>query len=257
MRTSKSGSHTKALTRSDHDIRPAFARRLEKRESEQIGRYNRQCARCVGAGCEFFQITDRTVGGGVLEEGSKNRLLRALLRGTSQNPDAKWLGTGLQNGESLRMDMVRHEDRVTAFDVLAKGHGLCGGSGFVEQGGVGNLHPGQVANHRLEIQERLEATLGDLRLIRRVGGIPTGIFENVSANDRRRVCAVNAHAKVVRGDLIFRHDRLQFSQSLLLRAGGGEIQITLQADRKRHSLVDQRIQRRGADRSAHGFNFSG
>ena len=153
--------------------------------------------------------------------------------------------------------MVRHEDRVTAFDVLTKRHGLCGGSGFVKKGGIGNLHPGQVANHRLEIQERLEATLSDLSLIGRVSGIPTGIFKDVSTNDRRRVGAVNTHSKVVRGDFILGHDCLQLSQSLLLRACGGEVQITLQTNRRRHGLIDQRVQRRCADRGAHGFDFSG
>ena len=155
------------------------------------------------------------------------------------------------------MDMVRHENRVTPFDVLTQCHGLGGGGGFVEQGGVGNLHPGEVANHRLKIQERLKATLGNFRLIRRVGGIPTGILENISTNDRRRVRAINPHAEVVRGDFILGHNRFQLSQSLLLRAGGGEIQIALQTNRRRHGLVDQRIQRRRTDRGAHGFNFRG
>ncbi len=84
--------------------------------------------------------------------------------------------------------------------------------------------------------------MGNFRLIRCVGGIPTGIFENISTNDRRRVRTINPHTEVVRGDLILGHDRFQLSQSLLLRAGSGEIQIALQANRRRHGLVDQRIQ---------------
>ena len=49
----------------------------------------------MGAGDDIFQITNRAVSGGVLEEGGENRFLRALLGGTSQNPDAKRLGAGL------------------------------------------------------------------------------------------------------------------------------------------------------------------
>ena len=84
------------------------------------------------AGHEFFKVTDRAIGGGILKEGGENGFLRALLGGTCQNPDAKRLGAGLQDGECLWMDMVGHEDRVTAFDVLTQSHGLGSGGGFVE-----------------------------------------------------------------------------------------------------------------------------
>ncbi len=105
MRTAKSRSHTEALTRSDDDIRTAFTGRLQKSERQQICGNNRQRARCVGAGYETFQIADRTVGGGILKKGGKNRFLRALIGGTSENPYAKRLGAGLQNGERLRMEI--------------------------------------------------------------------------------------------------------------------------------------------------------
>ena len=45
MRAAKSGSHTEALARSDDDIRPAFAGRLEERERKQICGDNRQRTR--------------------------------------------------------------------------------------------------------------------------------------------------------------------------------------------------------------------
>jgi len=49
-----------------------------------------------------------------------------------------------------------------------------------------DLHPRQVADHRLEIEQRFEAPLSDLGLIRRVRRIPTWILEDVSQNHARR-----------------------------------------------------------------------
>ena len=44
---------------------------------------------------------------------------------------------------------------------------------------------GQVADHRLEIQQRFEPALGNLGLIRRVLRVPAGIFQDVALDDRR------------------------------------------------------------------------
>jgi hypothetical protein len=55
-------------------------------------------------------------------------------------------------------------------------HRFGGGRGFVEQGGVRNVEPGEIDDHLLEIHQRFHAALGDLRLVRRVGGVPAGIL---------------------------------------------------------------------------------
>jgi len=49
-----------------------------------------------------------------------------------------------------------------------------------EQRGVGDLHSGQVDDHGLVVEQRLEAALGDFSLVGRVGRVPSWIFENVA-----------------------------------------------------------------------------
>ncbi len=74
--------------------------------------------------------------------------------------------------------------------------GLGRGGRFVEQRRVRHVHARQVGDHRLEVEERLEAALRDLRLIRRVRRVPAGIFEHVPLDDGRRDRVVIAEADV-------------------------------------------------------------
>jgi len=72
-------------------------------------------------------------------------------------------------------------------------HRLGGRRPLVQQRGVGDLEAGQVAAHRLEVQQRLESALGDFGLIRRIMGVPARVLENVALEDRRGVGVVVAH----------------------------------------------------------------
>ena len=251
------GRDAKALARTDHDIGPTFARRLQEGERQKVGGNDGEGADRVGTGDEFFQVANRAVGGWVLKEGCKDWFGGEVFGRAGENLDPKRFGAGLKNSEGLWMDMVGDENRIAALDVVTKRHRLGGSGGLVEQGGVGNLHPGEVANHRLEIQKRLETALRDLGLIGRVGGIPAGIFENVSSDHGGRVRAVDADAKVVRGDFVLRHDRTEVSKGLFLGARGGELQVVFKPDRSGNGFVDQGVDGRHANSGAHGFDFLG
>ena len=54
--------------------------------------------------------------------------------------------------------------------------------------GVRGGEPGQVGDHRLEVEQRLEPALADLRLVRRVGRVPGGVLQHV-APDHAPACA--------------------------------------------------------------------
>ena len=54
--------------------------------------------------------------------------------------------------------------------------------------------PGQVGDHGLEVEQRLQAALGDLRLVRRVGGVPGRVLQDVAQDHRRGEGAVVAEA---------------------------------------------------------------
>ncbi len=88
--------------------------------------------------------------------------------------DAERLGAGGHHGDGLRMALGVDEEHAArvACRAAQQGHRLGGRGGLVEHGGVGDLHAGEVAHHRLEVEERLEPALADLGLVGRVGRVP-------------------------------------------------------------------------------------
>ena len=59
-----------------------------------------------------------------------------------------------------------------ARDAMRHRHRLGRRGRLVQQRGIGDLHPRQVADQGLEDQQRLQPSLRDLRLIGRIGGVP-------------------------------------------------------------------------------------
>lgn len=104
---------------------------------------------------------------------------------------------------------------------MAERHRLGGGSGLVEHRGVGDVESGQVADHRLEVEERFEAALRNFGLVRRVLRIPAGVFEDVALDDRRRDAVVVAEAEVGFEHLVLAGDGLELAQRIELGQGRG------------------------------------
>jgi hypothetical protein len=55
-----------------------------------------------------------------------------------------------------------------------------GGGAFVEERRVGHGKRGEVADHRLVVEQRLQSALRDLRLVRGVLGVPSRVLEDVA-----------------------------------------------------------------------------
>ena len=91
----------------------------------------------------------------------------------------------------------------------AKSQCLCGGGPLVEEGGVGNVEPREVADHGLVVEEALEAALRDLRLVRRVLRRPAGVLEEVAQDGVRHRRVVVAHPDVRAPQLVLGHDVLE------------------------------------------------
>ena len=83
---------------------------------------------------------------------------------------------------------------------------------LVEQRGVGGRQPGQVADHGLEVEQRLEPALGDLRLVRRVGGVPGRVLQHVAPDHRRGDGAVVAEPDHRLGRAVARRERAQLAR---------------------------------------------
>ena len=211
----------------------------------------------MDAGRKVAEVVDFAVRRRILHEGAEvGRVEHGIGPRSGHDFDAKGLRAGAQERDGLRMDVVRDEKLFAlAFDPVGHGHGFGGGSRFVEQRGIGDLHAGQVGHHGLEIEQRLEASLGQLRLIRRVGRIPAGIFQDVAQDDRRGVAIAVAHSEVARLRLVSRSEAADFGQGGVLVERGGKVERIAAADGFRNGLVDQRVEAGQAEGSEHAGDF--
>jgi len=130
-------------------------------------------------------------------------------------------------------------------------HRFRGGGAFIEQRGVGDIEPGQIHHHRLEVQQRFEPALGDFGLVRGVGGVPAGILQNVAQDHGRRDAVLVAHADIGAEDLVLRGDFHEGGQHFVFAAGGGELERTPQPDLRRHRLLNHRLKARIAQQGQH------
>lgn len=209
----------------------------------------------MGAVDEGAKIADRSVRGRVLEQGSEDRFLRAGFSRAGENADAERFRPGLQEGNRLGMTMIGDKESVSAPDVVAEGHGLRRGGGLIEQGGVGDLHPREVADHRLKIQQGFQASLGDFRLIRCIGGIPARVLQDVPADDRGSPGAVVACSDEGLREDVAVHQGPEIVERLFLFTCRGECQIPVEPDAGGNGFRDEGFQRGCSDNPEHGLNF--
>lgn len=93
---------------------------------------------------------------------------------TNDNLDVEGLGTGLDTGNGLRVAVF--VDKEGALLAVGGGpahqHGLGSSSAFVQKRSVGDGHAGEIGDHGLVVEERLETALGNLGLVGGVLGVP-------------------------------------------------------------------------------------
>ncbi len=113
---------------------------------------------------------------------------QALAQVGGDDLDAERLGAGGQHrgGLAVHVGVDGQPVRRAAYRAVHQRHRLGGGGALVEHRGIGDLEPGQVGDHRLKVQQRLETALADLGLVRRVGGVPGRVFKDVAAQHRWR-----------------------------------------------------------------------
>ena len=173
--------------------------------------------------------------------------------------DAERLRAPAQDRDRLRKAGVSDEEARRAddafepsgLDPVQKRHRFGRGRRLVQQRRIGDLHSGQVAHHRLKIEESFQPSLCDFGLIRRVGGVPAGVLEHVASNDAGRHAVVIPEPDVRPEYLVARGNALELAKILLLGDALGQIQWLLQADPGGNGLVDERVHRRSADPPKH------
>ena len=255
-----------ALRGAHGDVGAPLARCLQQGQRQQVADGRNEDAPGMCRGGEVGIVAHRAVGGRILDDGAE-LLARefVFVVFVDDEFDAERFAAREQHVERLREEVAVHEELVAALlDGLARAqrehheHRLGGGRALVEQRAVADLHARERDHGRLEVEQRLEASLRDFGLIGRVGGVPGGILEDVARHGGRYGTGVVAHADeraedaVARGDLPDVGGKFVLAHPLL-----GESQRFLEADRLGDDLRDQLLDRFDPDHVEHGLQLGG
>ena len=166
--------------------------------------------------------------------------------------DAHRGGAGVDDLDGLRQRVGVDDEGPgrAALGTAYQRHRLGGRGALVEQAGVGRRQSGEVADHGLEVEQRLEAALGDLGLVRRVGGVPGRVLEHVAPDHRRGDRGVVAEADHRLGGPVGGREPTQLAGRLVLRERLGQVEGA-RGDRGRHRGVHQVVERVEADGLEH------
>ena len=241
MRAAIAHRHAKALRRAEHHIGAQLAGRRQQHQAEDVGADAGQCLLGMQLLDQRLDIADLAVGIRVLQQATEYLMVAEVIRRIDHHLETKGFGAGLHHGNGLRVAVLVDEEQVALAlgHALGHGHGLGRRGGFIEQRGTGQVEAGQVDAQLLEIQQRLQAALGDFRLVRGIGGIPTRVFQHVAQNHCRRQGAVVAHADQAGPQLILRGITAELGQCGLLVQRGRQGQRRLQVNGGRYGLSDQ------------------
>ncbi|MNF64109.1 hypothetical protein D3C84_458320 [compost metagenome] len=249
--------HTEALGRAEDHVRAQLAGRGEQQQAEQVGADAGQGLLVVQLIDQRPQVTDFAVGIRVLQQGAEHLVLRQVIHMIHHQLEAEGVGAGLHHRDGLRVAVLVDEEQVALRlgHALGQGHGFGGGGGFVEQRGAGQVEAGEVDGQLLEVQQRLQAALGDFRLVGGVGGVPAGVFQHVAQDHRGREGAVVTHADQAGPQLVLLGIAAQPRQRAPLVQRRRQVQGPIEADRRRHRLHDQLVEGGEAQGLEHGLLF--
>src|SRR5262249_22491492 len=116
-------------------------------------------------------------------------------------------------------------------------HGFGGGGAFIEQRGISDGKAGKINDHSLEIQERLETTLTDFRLIWGVSGIPSRAFQNIALDHRWEDGVVIALSNQRNHFGIARREDFHLFQQLGFRKWSTQLKWIFLTDAARQRLI--------------------
>jgi len=216
-----------ALGVADGDIGAEFARRGEKEKGEGIGDDDGEGAGVADLFQRGTEVVNAAVGFRVGENaGEEFRGEVGGEVGRFMNFPTEDGGAGVDDGGGGGVEAGGDPEGV-AFRLVdggvGKEDGLSSGGALVEEGGVGDLHPGEFEDHGLEVEEGFEAALRDLGLIRGVGTVPAGILDDVAAEHRGRDGAVVAESDEGAAGLVLGEDFFEFRQGGGFGGGGGGV----------------------------------
>ncbi len=255
MRAAQPQRQTETLGGAAGDVGPEFARRHQQGERQEIGRHHDQHAFGLERGDAFAVVAHGAVHARVLQQHAEILTFQRLVHRAGNDLDVQRRGAGVQHFEGLRQHIVSDEKALRFGGRLARtqrqGHGLGGGGGLVEHGGVGNIHAGEIGHQGLEVEQRLQPPLADLRLIRRVRGVPGRVLQHIALNDAGHQGVVVALADIAAHHPVAAGDAPQLAQRLSLVDGRRQIERLLATDGCRDHHAHQTRQIFSAQRRQH------
>ena len=266
VRSAVAQRHPEALRAAHGDVRPELAGGDDERQRQEIARHGDQRPGRVRALDEALPVVETPVGGGVLQDDAEDLAragggLAGEVEGQGvpdQHLDALGDRARLDDVDRLRVALIGDQQRppvAGSLERLHHVHRLGRGGGFVEQRRVGDVERGEIAHHGLEVEERLQPSLRDLRLIGRVLRVPGGVLHHVAQDHRRRDAVVVAHAEKAPPHLVLLRDGVRQREKIVLAAGRREVQRAAQADARGDGLVDEILQRLRTDGTQHGVGL--
>ncbi len=246
VRAAVAHRHAKALRRADDDVSAPLAGRGEQRKREKVGGDDDVRALRMQRRDERAVIADIAPGARVLQQRAEALGVGSARRRTRDDFDVERRRARAHDVDRLRKHVVGDEEalRLAPRDALGERHRFGGGGGFVQHRRIGNRHAGQIAHHRLEIDQRFEPSLRYFRLVRRVRGVPRRTLEHVAQDDARRVGAVVALTDEGFQNFVLRGHRLQARERCRLGRRGGQAERRPAADRFGNDCVHERRARR-------------
>ena len=130
-------------------------------------------------------------------------------------------------------------------------HGLGCRRRLVEQQCVAHGQAREITHHRLVVQQCLEPALSDFRLIRRVGRVPSRVFQDVALDHRWRKALVVAQANERPEDLIALGDASERRERFDFAAPRRKRQRPAQANTLGDPRIDDGIERVVAELARH------
>ena len=257
MRSAESHGDAEALRGAQGNVRSHAAWRLEQDQRHGVGGDGDYGLAVVQGADDIGQVDAFAAVVGILQQCAEHFMSRCLVSLAEYQFVAEEARPGLHDIDGLRETVLVDEELVCSRpgDTSRHGHGFGGRGCFVEQRGVCQRQSGQIDDHLLEIQQGFQASLGNLRLIRRVGGVPAGVLQDVAQDDVRQQRFVVAHADQRLVHAVAASDPLQLRQCQVLAHRPGQIQRRRQAYRCRNRLVDQRVETRSSNRGEHCSQF--
>lgn len=235
VRAAEAHRHAEPLGGADRDVGAHLAGGGQHGEGQQVGGGDDLGAAGVGGVGDGAEVPDPAARARVLHEHAE---AVGQLGGevALDQLDAERLGAGGEHGLGLRQGVGVDDEHVGGClaGAAGQGHRLGDGGGLVEQGGAGDVEGGQVGHDRLEVEQGLQAALGDLRLVGGVGGVPARVLQEVAADDGRGDRVVVAQADHRGEHRVAGGEGPQLGDGLRLARGRREIESVGGADHLRH-----------------------